>query len=104
MIILFVVVLIIGGICTLLLIRGNENDKYVIKIDIVDEKSPDRKLSLLKDGREESFDSIYYLDDVYICDSNVPNTSKSALKDVKKLKVKLKSGKIIEVKVKKDDE
>ena len=90
-----VIVVIIG----LIFIVNNQTNNYLIKVSIVDVKSPDRILTLYKDNKKVEFDSIYYLDDVFICDSTTPNVSKTAIKDIKNLKVKLKNGKIIKVKV-----
>ena len=87
----------------LVFIISQSNGNYIIKVNIVDEKSPDRVLELYKNNKKIDFDSIYYLDDVFICDSKVPNVAKSALKRMDKLKVKLKDGKIVKAKVLKED-
>ena len=95
LLIIFVIIVIILGLIIIL----NIDNGYIVKIDIVDLKSPDRVLVLYKDNKKVDFDSIYYLDNVYICNSETPYVAKSILKNVKRLKVKLKNGKVINVKV-----
>lgn len=96
---LVIIISIIIVVVISLIFIFKQNNNYIIKVLVVDTKSPDRILSVYKDNEKVEFDSIYYLDDVFICDSDIPNISKTALKDIKQLKVKLKNGKIIKAKV-----
>ena len=100
--ILIIVPIIIVVVISLIFI-SKQNNNYIIKISEVDDRSPDRVLSVYKDNQKIDFDSIYYLNDVFICDSTVPNVSKSAVKRMDKLKVKLKDGKIVKAKVLKEE-
>ncbi len=75
------------------------NELYVVKVYIIDKNSPDRLLKVYKNGKEIEFDSIYYLDNVLICHSTNPAVAKSAIKDEKELKIKLKNQKIIKAKI-----
>jgi len=100
---LIVIPIVIIVAIGLVFITSQSNGNYIVKVNMVDAKSPDRILELYKDNKKIDFDSIYYLDDVFICNNKVPNAAKSALKNVTKLKVKLKNGKTIKVKVEMED-
>lgn len=75
------------------------NELYVVKVYIIDKNSPDRLLKVYKNDKEIEFDSIYYLDNVLICNSTNPAVAKSAIKNEKELKVKLKNKKIVKAKI-----
>ena len=77
-------------------------NNYVVEIEMVDNKSPDRVLKVLKNDKEIEFDSIYYLDDIYICSSENPTVGKTAIKNIDKLKIKLKNGKTVVAVIKED--
>lgn len=103
LLIIIPIVVIFVGLILILIFNFSGNNNYIVKVDIIDEKSPDRVLTVYKDNEKIEFDSMYYLDDVFICDSESPNVAKSALKNVKQIKVKLKNGRILKAKVEKEE-
>lgn len=97
-------ILLIGFIVTSLLIfviiyfLGNKYD-LSIKIDLVDDKSPDRILTVLNDGKKFKYDHIEYTDGILLCDYNNPTVSYVDLVGESELIVVLKNNKRIKVKL-----
>ena len=50
--IILIIVILIGGLLTYLFIKNNDSGTYEIQVELVDDRSPDRILKVLKDGKE----------------------------------------------------
>jgi hypothetical protein len=73
--ILLTTVILIAIIIAVLLILGKEkqvDESYIIRVELVDSKSPDRKLKVLKGNKEIEYLEIRYLDDTFLCSSKNP--------------------------------
>ena len=68
---LILVALIITFITFILLFYNSSNSLYIVKVSVIDKNSPDRLLKVYLNDKEIEFDSIYYLDDVFICNNNM---------------------------------
>lgn len=82
-------------ICIISFNLYKENNNYIVKIEVIDSKSPDRVLKVLEKEQYIDFDAIYYLDNVLLCNGDNPTVGKTAIKGINKLKIKLKNGKTV---------
>ncbi len=77
--------------------------QYYVVLEKIDNNSPARILKLKKDNEEIEFESVYYLDDVFLCDNTNPSINKNDVKNREKLKVILKDKTVVKAIVKKEE-
>ena len=79
------------------------SEDYIIKIKLVDEKSPERKLELYSDNEKIDFKEIFVLDGLLLCDNETPYVFYGEIKNMEKLKVKLKDNREIIARIEEDN-
>ena len=86
--------LVIGALIVIiiivLLILLMNKPKYTIKVSSVDDRSPDRILTVYKNNEEIEFKRIELMDGTILCNSVNKSVYFGNIKDVKELKVILK--------------
>ena len=91
-------ILIIILITVLVIVLNNKTD-YIVKVEIIDIYSPDRKIVLYKQNEIIDFKETYYMDDTILTDENNHVVSKSDLIGLNKIKVKLLNDEIVIAKI-----
>jgi len=94
-------------VSSLVLFFHNKDDEkeanYIVKVGLVDDKSPDRTLTVLRNGKEIEFKEIHYMDDMYLCNEKNSVVFFGDLKGETELKVILKNNKIVIAKIDEGD-
>ncbi len=61
--IILAIILLIGGLLTFLYFSSNDSGAYEIQVELVDDRSPDRTLKVIKNGKEvKDYKHIKYKD------------------------------------------
>ena len=94
-----VIFLLIIGPITFIVISDKTDNSYKIKLEKIDDNSPDRKLILYQNNKEVEFKKIEYLDGTILCKKNNPTIFFGDLDGIKKVIVTLKDDKKIKIKV-----
>lgn len=101
--------LIIGGllviVIVIVLLIMLKKSTYVIKVSLVDERSPDRRLTVYKDKEKIEVSKITYLDGTLLCEGYNTTVHFGDVENEKELKIILKDktevvAKVIEEEVK----
>ena len=101
-------VVIVALVASLLLFFRNKeadekNANYVVKVGLIDDKSPDRTLTVLRNDKKIEFKEIHYMDDMYLCSWENPVAYFGDLKGETELKVILKNDKTVIAKIDEGD-
>ena len=99
-IIITLIVLITGGIL-FFVIRDKGN--YIVKVNRVDDYSPDRTLVVYKDDKEIEYKEIHLIDDTPLCKYSNPSVYYGNIKNESELKIVLNNNKVVIAKVVKGD-
>jgi hypothetical protein len=99
-IIITLIVLITAGI-VFFVIKNNGN--YTVKVNLVDDYSPDRILVVYKDDKEIEYKEIHLMDDTPLCKYSNPSTYYGNVKNESELKIVLNNDKVVIAKVVKGD-
>ena len=79
-IIALALLILVGGVY--FIIKASHVPVYEIKVELVDEKSPDRILVVLKDGKEfKDYKYIKYTDGVILCQQKNPTVNVFEIED-----------------------
>ncbi len=95
-IIIALIILLIGGIIWFIY---KNTGNYIVKVNSVDEKSPDRVLTVYKEDEKIEYKEIRKMNDVLLCDSNNPSVYYGEIKNESKLKIVLNNDKKVVAKV-----
>ena len=72
---------------------------YTIKVEKVDDFSPDRRLIVYKNDKKIEFEEIQYTDKTYLCSGKNPSVSYSDIMNETELIVKIKANKQVIAKI-----
>ncbi len=94
LIILFIiiVVLLVIGIMIFAKKDNNISTSYMVKINLVDEKSPDRTLTVYDSDKEIEYREIRYIDNILLCKSYNPTVYYGDVETENELKIILNDG------------
>lgn len=95
-IIIAFIILLIGGIIWFI---NKDSGNYIVKVSSVDDKSPDRVLTVYKDDKKIEYKEIRKMNDVLLCDSNNSSVYYGEIKNESNLKVVLNNDKKVVAKV-----
>lgn len=101
--------LIIGGVLVcivivVLLVFMLNKDKYTIKISLVDDRSPDRVLTIYKNEKEKiEVQRIEYLNGTLLCNGYNTTVHFGDIENIEELKVILKDGNKVKAKIVKEE-
>ena len=93
-----IIILILISILTVgvILFISKDNSTYAVKVSLIEEKSPDRRLTVYKDDKEESnYKEIHYLNDVLLCKSSNPTINFGDVEGISELKIILNNDKVV---------
>lgn len=71
------------------------SEEYIIKIKLVDEKSPERKLELYSDNEKIDFKEIFLMEGLLLCDNKTPYVFYGEIMHIEKLMVRLEDNREI---------
>lgn len=94
-----IVILLFVLVFSLLLIPIFHHSTYTIKVEMIDDFSPDRKLTVYKDRKVINFKELQYMDGTYLCSSKNPTVSYSEIAKETKLIIKISDKKKVVAKI-----
>ena len=101
-ILVIILILLITLVFVILHFTNNKSDNktYVVKVNIVDDRSPDRTLTVYENNKKIEFKEIRYLnDDVRLCTYKNPTVFFGDLEGEKELKIILTNDKEVVAKI-----
>lgn len=84
-VIIFAVIFLI----ILILVLVGRKDTYKIKIEYIDNFSPDRELIVYKNNKKINFQELHYTDGTYLCSGANPTVSYSEIDGITELIIKI---------------
>ena len=87
------------GLLLIFVILAFRKDTYIIKVELIDKFSPDRRLIVYQNDKEIEFEELQYTDGVYLCSGNNPTVSYSEIIGVTELIIKIDEKKQIVAKI-----
>ena len=94
------VILLTGGIIWFV---NRDDGNYTVKVSLVDEKSPDRKLTVYKDDKEIEYKEIRKMSGTLLCEADNSSVYFGEIKNESNLKIVLNNDKEVVAKVVKGD-
>lgn len=95
-IVIALVILLIGGIIWFI---TKDTGNYIVKVSNVDDKSPDRILTVYKDDKNIEYKEIRKMNDTLLCDSSNSSVYYGEIKNESNLKIILNNDKKVVAKV-----
>ncbi len=99
-IIITVIILIIAGV---IIFTVKDNASYTVKVNVIDDYSPDRKLVVYKNDKEIEYKEIRLMDDTVLWKYTNPSVYHGNVKNESELKIVLNNDKVVIAKVVKGD-
>ena len=99
-IIIALLILLTAG---LILLLTRDSGNYTVKVNIIDDYSPDRILTVYKDGKEIDFKEIRKMNGTLLCEEGISSVYYGEIKNESSLKVILNNDKEVVAKVVKGD-
>lgn len=94
-----IVLLLFPILILVIVLLLTHRDSYIIKVEKIDNFSPDRKLIVYKNDKEIEFQELQYTDGTYLCSGKNASVSYGEIKDEKKLIIKINDKKQVIAKI-----
>ena len=78
---------------------NRDSSTYIVKVNLVDEKSPDRILKIYRDNQEIDYKEIRKMNGLLLCESDNSSIYYGEIKNETKLKIILKNDKEVVAKI-----
>ena len=100
---IIIITVIILVIVSVIMFTMKDNSTYIVKVNYIDDYSPDRKLVVYKDDEEIEYKEIRLMDDTLLCKYTNPSVYHGNVKNESELKIVLNNDKVVIAKVVKGD-